>query len=179
MRKFIVDIIIISISVYLAIYLAGSGGLQSLFDIVGDNVVFASILTGMFFTSFFTTPLAIAMFVNLAGEGNIFYVALLGGAGAVLGDSILFLFVRDRVAKDASALMTGPRWKRILKILKRRRYRRILPVLGALIIASPFPDELGLALLGVSTLTRTQFFFLSFVMNTIGIFVILFIAATV
>lgn len=173
MKKLLVDIIIISLSIYAAIYLSHSGALQYLFDLVGDNLVVASLLTGLFFTSFFTTPLAIVMFVNLAHEGNIFLIALLGGAGAVMGDSLLFFFVRDRVVKDSAFLMSGPRWKRVLKIFKKRRFRRILPVVGALIIASPFPDELGLALLGVSTLNRAQFFLLSFAMNSIGIFIIL------
>jgi hypothetical protein len=47
---------------------------------------------------------------------------------------------------------------------------------GAIIIASPLPDELGLALLGVSTLSRPQFFLLSFAMNSLGIFIILLVA---
>ncbi len=176
MKKLLVDVVIISLSIYAAIYLSRSGGLQYLFDLVGDNLVVASLLTGLFFTSFFTTPLAIAMFANIAHEGNIFLIALLGGAGAVVGDSLLFFFVRDRIVKDSSFLMSGPRWKRILKIFKKRRFRRILPVVGAIIIASPLPDELGLALLGVSTLSRTQFFLLSYSMNTLGIFIILLLA---
>jgi hypothetical protein len=176
MKKLLIDILIVTASVILAIYLSYSGGLQYLFDLVGDNLVIASVLTGLFFTSFFTTPLAIAMFANIAHQGNIFLIALLGGLGAVVGDSILFFFVRDRVVKDSAFLMSGPRWKRILRIFKKRRFRRILPIVGAIIIASPLPDELGLALLGVSTLSRPQFFLLSFAMNSLGIFIILLVA---
>jgi hypothetical protein len=173
MKKLIIDILIISASVYLAVYLARSGAIGMLFDAVGDNVFVLSFIAGLFFTSFFTTPPAIAVLANLAGQGNVLVIAALGGVGAVLGDSLLFFFVRERVAKDASSLMSGPRLKRVIRVLKKRRFRRVLPLLGALIIASPFPDEIGLALIGVSTLTRTQFLLLSFSMNTLGILAIL------
>lgn len=173
MKKLIIDILIITASVYLAVYLVHSGVINQLVDLAGDDVLLISLIAGIFFTSFFTTAPAIAVFSDLAGQGNPFLIAVVGGVGAVLGDSLLFFFVREKVAKDASALMTGPRWKRVLRVLKRRRFRRILPLMGALIIASPFPDEIGLALIGVSTLSRAQFFLLSYVMNTLGILAIL------
>jgi hypothetical protein len=176
MKKVLVDIIIITISVYVAIYLARSGIIEQLISLAGDNVYLVSFIAGIFFTSFFTTPPSIATFATLAGSGNIFLLALIGGAGAVLGDSLLFLFVREKVAKDASLLMTGPKWRRVLRVLKKRRFRRILPVLGALIIASPFPDEIGLALIGISTLSRAQFFLLSYCMNALGILLILLVS---
>jgi hypothetical protein len=177
MRKILIDLLVITASIYLAIYLSHSGSLNYLFDLLGDNIVLVSLLAGMFFTSFFTTPIAIAVFITLASQGNLLLIAALGGLGAVVGDSLLFFFVRERVAKDASAVMTGPRWKRVLRILKKRRFRRILPIIGAIIIASPFPDEIGLALIGVSTLTRKQFLLLSFTMNSLGILVILLLAS--
>lgn len=176
MKKIIVDIVIITLSIYLAIYLAHAGVIKTSVDFLGDNVLLVSLIAGLFFTSFFTTPPSIAVFTDLAGHGNPLIIALVGGVGAVLGDSLLFFFVRERVAKDASAIMTGPRLKRVLKVLKHRRFRRILPVLGALIIASPFPDEVGLALIGVSSMKRTSFFLLSYTMNTLGILAILFLA---
>jgi len=173
MKKLIIDICIISVSVYAAIYLASSGAIQGLVDSAGDNILLVSFIAGLFFTSFFTTPPAIAVFASLAGQGNMFVIAAIGGLGAVLGDSFLFFFVRERISKDASMLMTGPRWKRILRVLKKRRFRRILPVVGALIIASPFPDEIGLALIGVSTMSRRNFLLLSYCMNTLGILLVL------
>lgn len=177
MKNLLIDLFVITASIYLAIYLAHSGAIHWLLELAGDNVLLISLIAGIFFTSFFTTPPAIAVFAGLAGHGNIFLIAAIGGLGAVLGDSLLFFFVRERVAKDASALMTGPRLKRVLRVLKKRRFRRILPVIGALIIASPFPDEIGLALIGVSTLSRPQFLLLSYCMNTIGILAILLLSS--
>ncbi len=176
-KKLIIDIFIITASIYIAIYLVHSGAIGKLVDLAGDNVLLVSLIAGLFFTSFFTTPPAIAVFASLAGEGNIFLIALIGGLGAVIGDSILFFFVRERIARDAGALMKGPKLKRVLRVLKKRRFRRILPVVGALIIASPLPDEIGLALIGVSTLSRPQFLLLSYCMNTLGILIILILSS--
>jgi uncharacterized membrane protein YdjX (TVP38/TMEM64 family) len=173
MKKLFIDFLIVTASVYLAVYLFHLGAIEWLINLAGDNVLLVSLLAGVFFTSFFTTPPAIAVFAGLGEQGNIFVIALVGALGSVLGDSLIFFFVREHVAKDAASIMSGPRLKRILRVLRKRRYRRILPVLGALIIASPIPDEIGLALIGVSTLKRWQFFILSYAMNALGILSIL------
>src|SRR3569832_2723623 len=123
MKKFIIDILIISASIYAAIYLAHSGAIPALIDLAGDQVLLVALIAGFFFTSFFTTPPAIAVLATLAGQGNIFLIAALGGLGAMLGDSFFFCFVRERVAKDASKLMTGSRMKRVMRIHKKRRFR--------------------------------------------------------
>jgi uncharacterized membrane protein YdjX (TVP38/TMEM64 family) len=179
MKKFLVDIGIISISIYVAIYLVQAGTVEALLHATGDNLLLVSFISGVFFTSFFTTPISIAMFSSLAHDGNIALIAAVGALGSVAGDCVLFWFVRHRIAKDAAALLTGPKWKRILRVLRQRRFRRILPVIGALILASPFPDEIGLALIGVSTMSQRGFFLLSYTMNLLGILIILLIASAV
>lgn len=176
-KKLLIDIGIISVSIYVAIYLVQAGAVDALLHATGDNLLLVSFISGIFFTSFFTTPVSIAMFSSLAHDGNIFLIAGMGALGSVVGDFILFWFVRHHIAKDASALMKGPKWKRILRVLRKRRFRRVLPVIGALIIASPFPDEIGLALIGVSTINQKSFFLLSYIMNLLGILIILLIAS--
>lgn len=135
----------------------------------GDGVLYASFLAGLFFTSLLTTAPAIAVLGELAQEGNLFLVAAVGAMGSVVGDFLIFMFVRDRVSRDAEFLLRGPRMMRIFHVFKHRRFRRILPWVGALIIASPLPDELGLALLGVSKLRNRTFVFISYSMNFGGI----------
>lgn len=173
MKKLLIDVVLITLSVYLAIYLAQSGAIAWLVALAGNNILLVSLIAGLFFTSFFTTPPAIAVFSGLAHSGNPLLIALVGALGSVAGDSFLFFFVRERVAKDASYLMSGKRFKRALKLLKHKRFQRILPVIGALVIASPLPDELGLALIGVSSMRRRSFLLLSYSMNALGILAIL------
>jgi hypothetical protein len=45
--------------------------------------------------------------------------------------------------------------------------------LGALIIASPLPDEFGLALMGISRMRALVLMPISFVMNALGIYCII------
>jgi hypothetical protein len=138
----------------------------------GDGVVWVSLVAGLFFTSLITTAPAIAVLGEVSLESNLFVVALVGALGAVAGDYLIFAFVRDRVSKDAAYLLRGPRFKRMFHIFSQPHFRRVLPFVGALIIASPFPDELGLALLGLARVDRRYFFAISYSMNFLGVVLI-------
>jgi hypothetical protein len=172
MKKVLIDIFLITLSIAAAIYIVQSGAVHAAISWAGDGVLMASLVAGLFFTSFFTTAPAIAVFVELSQEGNIFLIAPIGGLGAMLGDYLLFSLVRDHIAKDAGALLRGKRWRALRRIFKNRLMQRILPVVGAIIVASPFPDEIGLALMGISKLTTGRFLLISYVMNTLGILII-------
>jgi uncharacterized membrane protein YdjX (TVP38/TMEM64 family) len=47
-----------------------------------------------------------------------------------------------------------------------------MPFLGALIIASPVPDEIGVSILGLTKIRYWQFFMVTFILNALGIFLI-------
>ena len=51
-----------------------------------------------------------------------------------------------------------------------------MPLTGAIIIASPLPDELGLAMMGLSRVPIAAFIPISYTMNFLGILLIEFIA---
>lgn len=52
-------------------------------------------------------------------------------------------------------------------------YHWSLPALGALIMASPLPDEIGIALLSILHMRTYQFIVVSYFLKTTGIFLIL------
>lgn len=131
-----------------------------------------SLVAGVFFTSLITTAPAIAVLGELSIESNLFTIALVGALGAVAGDYLIFAFVRDRVSNDATYLLRGPRFRRMFHVFSQPHFRRVLPFVGALIIASPFPDELGLVLLGFARIDRRYFFAISYSMNFFGILLI-------
>jgi hypothetical protein len=142
---------------------------------------FGSFLTGCFFTYGFTTGPAIAIFMILANSGlNIYIMALLGGFGALLGDLLIFKFIRSSF-KDEIKLLENEKIiiyfeKKIPRIIK----HYLIPILAGLIIASPLPDELGVSLLAVSRkVTLKQFFIISYLMNTLGILIFLIIGKTI
>jgi len=166
------DLFIIALSLAAAWAIVHYQLVQTLLAYTGDGIVAASFVAGMFFTSVATTAPALAVLGELSLAGNLALVALVGGLGAVVGDYVLFSFVRDRVSQDATYLLRGPKIQRALHIFKRRHFRRVLPIMGALIIASPLPDELGLALLGLSGISSRYFFAVSYCMNVIGILLV-------
>lgn len=171
-RHLLQDFLIIVASVVLAWAIVHYELVHRLLAYAGDGLVLSSFFAGMFFTSITTTAPAIAVLSGLALEGNLALVALVGGAGAVIGDYLIFAFVRDRVSDDIAYLLKRTGTPRLFKIFRRKTFRRLLPFIGGFIIASPLPDELGLTLLGLSHLRTSRFILISFTFNATGIFLI-------
>ena len=166
------DIFAIVASVWAAWVIVHFNLVQYVLAQAGDGVVWVSLIAGVFFTSLVTAAPALAVLGELSLTGNLFVVALVGALGAVLGDYLIFAFVRDRVSRDAAYLLRGPRFRRMFLVFKRPHFRRVLPFIGAFIIASPLPDELGLALLGFARIDRRYFFAISYSMNFLGILLV-------
>ncbi len=171
-RHFLEDLVLVGASVALAWAIVHFEAVQQLLAATGDGVLATSFVAGMFFTSIITTAPAIAVLGELALEGNLLLVALLGGLGAVIGDYIIFAFVRDRVGDDIAYLLASTGTPRFFKLFHRHTFRWVLPLIGGLIIASPLPDELGLTLLGIAKMRTSRFVLLSFTFNATGIFLI-------
>lgn len=132
----------------------------------------ASFIGGLFFTTVFTTAPSIAILGELAQEYSLATVVFFGGLGAMCGDYILFRFMRDRVSEDLKYLFQHPKKGRKSALFRTKLPRFLWPLLGALIIASPLPDELGIAMIGLSRMTDKTFLPISFVMNCLGILLI-------
>jgi hypothetical protein len=131
-----------------------------------------SFIAGIFFTSAFTVAPSAVILGELAQREALLIVALCGGLGATFGDYVLFRFVRDRVADDLNELFSHPKAKRIWRLFYGSMPRFVWPFLGALIIASPLPDEIGIALLGLSRVNDRAFLFISFILNSAGILIV-------
>lgn len=140
---------------------------------IGSLGYFGAFLAGIFFVSTFTVaPSAIVLFY-LASQMNLWLIALSAGLGAVFGDFLIFSFLKDGVFEEIKPVFRRVTGERLQKLFETPHFGRLSMVLGAIIIASPLPDETGLALLGLSKIKRWQFFLLSFVLNTVGIFIII------
>lgn len=173
------DAAIIFISVLVAVILAKTGILKNLLTSTKEYELFGGFISGMFFTSVFTTPPATVALGEIARVDGIIMTAVVGALGAVVGDLVIFRFIRDRFAEHLLELVghksLGRRFKALLKL---RYFRWFTFLLGGLIIASPLPDELGVSLLGFSKMRMSWFIPLSFVCNFIGIILIGLVART-
>jgi hypothetical protein len=165
------DVLLIAASVSFAVFLAQHDLIERFMSLIG-SVPVEALVTGFFFTSLLTiTPAGVA-FAEMAHTVPTFQLAAWGAAGAVVGDLVLFLFVRDALSDDIMAMLRGS-WVRKLKALFKSPFLSwAVPLAGALIIASPLPDEVGLAMLGLSKTDLRFLIPVSYAMNFIGILLV-------
>jgi uncharacterized membrane protein YdjX (TVP38/TMEM64 family) len=163
------NLFLIIVSIYTAIELYRTGAIETWVLSSLPHVVPGSFLAGMGFTSLFTLAPASVVLIEISHVYSPFVVALIGAAGAVLGDLFLFMFVRNSFSEGAMMLLNAPLRQRLRVLRHHPLLHWILPLTGALIIASPLPDELGLALMGFSKMDTRIFVPISYTMNFLGI----------
>jgi uncharacterized membrane protein YdjX (TVP38/TMEM64 family) len=173
------DMGIIVLSILLAYVLVQANVIDGALAASREYGHIGAFLAGIFFTSLFTTAPAIAAIAEVAQRLGPAETALWGALGAVIGDMIIFRFVRDRMADHVVELLAHRRGAhRFQKLLKYRFFRYGTFLLGGIIIASPLPDELGISLLGLSRMREMYFVPLSFAFNFAGILAISLIAVS-
>ena len=130
-------------------------------------------IAGMLFVSMFTVATGAVILFIFAEQLHPIELGLIAGLGGVVGDLLIFHYLRDNLSSELADLYTHFDPKRhFSKLLHSRYFNWTLPVLGAIIIASPFPDELGISLMGLSKISTLKFILISFVLDTLGVFLI-------
>lgn len=160
---------ILLVSVLLTIIGLKNGSLQSVVDLLGYLGYFGILVAGLLFVSTFTVVPAAAVLFVFAKTTDPVIVAIIGGLGATIGDLIGFIFVRERLLAELNPLLKALHLYRRINIVNSRYFGWFAPVLGAAIIASPLPDELGLTLLGITKIKVHSLALIAFVLNTLGI----------
>ncbi len=177
-RHITFDISVIALSILIAVLLVQSGAIKTLLAGSAEFGHIGSLIAGIFFTSAFTTAPAIAGLAEISFANGIVETALWAALGAVVGDMIIFRFVRDRMADHLLEILPHKRGsRRLARLLKFRFFRYLTFLVGGIIIASPLPDELGVSLLGLSKMRTLYFIPLSFGFNFMGICAIGLVAA--
>jgi uncharacterized membrane protein YdjX (TVP38/TMEM64 family) len=164
------DLLLILTAIFLAVVAVNSSIMDYFLSAVQEQYALASFIAGIFCTSAFTVaPAAIVLARIGLQDVSPLIVSFFGGLGAMLGDAALFLFVRDVFAADLEEFLKAHKMKRFLHFMKMSKYRWFAPVVGAIIIISPLPDEFGLTLLGLSKMRLSRMLPLAFVLNFFGI----------
>ncbi len=164
--------------VYLGIILAASfyqiDAFHQFLLHLGNYGYLGAILAGMLFVSTFTVATGAIILLILAEQLHPLEIGLFAGLGAVVGDLMMFHLVKDGLAAELERVydLVDSR-HHLIKVLHTRHFRWTLPVIGALIIASPLPDELGVTLMGISKMKTIEFIPISFLLNSVGIFLII------
>lgn len=129
----------------------------------------ACLIAGMFYTSFLTVPFALIAFYILSQHVDPIPLILLGGSGAMIGDLFIVSIMRKVFVRFSSVKHLTPFFKMLGKRLHNWHLNYLAVILGCIIIASPFPDEFGLILMGASGISYPKLMVASFIANTIGV----------
>jgi membrane protein YqaA with SNARE-associated domain len=129
-------------------------------------------IVGTFFTSIFTVAPAAVVLVGLGKFYDPLVLAPLAGAGAMFGDYVIFRFIREGVLDELKEIIGKRNLAKLLHPLRSRYFVWLLPLVGAVIIASPLPDEAGVAMMGISKIRRWVFMIIAFTLNTAGVYLL-------
>lgn len=146
--------------------------IRSVIDQLGSFGYIGAFITGIFFVSTFTAVPATVILFTLANNLHPLEVALLAGAGAMVGDFIIFRFMKDTLFEELGPLFRRLNRPKFSALFKTPYFAWLMPVIGAAIIASPLPDEIGVSMLGLSKIKKWQFFLVTYILNAAGIFLI-------
>lgn len=171
-RRIIFDIVLIVASVLLTVVATKIGLLDKIMSHIGQYKILAIFVAGWFNTSVFTIAPAIALIGSFAKTTSLIELTLIGSLGAVICDYMLFRFVKDRISTDLYYILSSTKEGRFAKIFHTKIFRFLTPMIGAIIIASPLPDEIGITMLGLTKMDNKKFLLIAYVMNAVGIVVI-------
>lgn len=160
-------------SLVLFFYFLKSPEIQNFIKTIGTLGYVGSFISGMFFVSIFTVAPASVIIFDVAKTLNPVFVAITAGLGAVIGDYLIFRLLKDRVFEELTPLVKKNGGAFLGKLFSSPFFAWLIPIFGAFIIASPLPDELGISLMGISKIKNWQFLLVTFLLNSVGIFLVI------
>lgn len=149
-------------------------------NISPDNY-FIILVAGILYSFGFTAPFAVGLFVVL-NPSSIILASIVGGIGSLITDLSIYNLTKLSFMDEFEQLQKEKFMKKGMfyfdKIFSKNAKRIILYLTAGILIASPLPDEMGVTLLsGLTSIKVSQLAILSFILNTVGILVILLISA--
>ena len=160
--------ILIILSITLAFYLYFSGTLNNFILSLGKFKIMGVLISGALFGYALTAAPATASLISFTNTINPLIVAFIGATGTMIGDLIIFHFFKRGLPKEVKTIFKKSKIEKI----KKSKWKWVIPGIAGIIIASPLPDEVGIALLGVTNFNNNSFMLLAFVLNFIGLLII-------
>lgn len=137
------------------------------------GVLLAVLVFGAMYSSVLTVAPATVGLVELAQAGvPVSLLAIVGGFGATLTDVSIFQIIKIGFIDDLVAYFQRHSQGAFSRLFKIKLFKLLIVVLGAITIATPIPDEIGLAMMGIGKAKIRTVALVGFVFNTLGIMVI-------
>lgn len=167
------NLTVLAISIGVAFFLSRHESFQTFLLNLGNFGYIGAFAAGILFVSTFTVATGAVILLVLAERLSPLEIGIVAGFGAVVGDVTIFRFIKDTLTQELQSIydhIDGDH--HFTKVLHSKYFSWTLPVIGAIIIASPFPDEIGVSLMGIAKMKTYQFLLVSFILNAIGIFLV-------
>lgn len=135
---------------------------------------------GLLYSYSITAPISL-LFLNLL-DGNLIALALLAASGSLIADYVIFRFLKDKLIFEFEVFMRdeirfdiGSYLRKVYNVLQRSKVGKfiIVPTIASIVIASPLPDEVGIAMLASFKLDDRVFVIISLILNFLGIVAVL------
>ena len=160
-------------SILIAFFISRLEGFHSFLLNLGNLGYIGAFIAGILFVSTFTVSTGAVVLLVLAERFSAIEIGVIAGLGAVIGDFTIYKFVKDNLANEVKEVYEKiDHNNHLLKVLHTKYFSWTFPIFGAIVIASPLPDEIGVSLMGISKLKTYHFLILSFILNFVGIFLI-------
>ncbi|MBS3141361.1 hypothetical protein J4405_04425 [Candidatus Woesearchaeota archaeon] len=137
---------------------------------------FGTFLAGIFYDYGLTSGIATAVLMIFGKGQNIFIAGIIGGLGALIGDFIIFKFLkysfRDELVKLSKT------W--IFKETKIYMPKFLMYTIACILVASPLPDEICMFFFASLFKIKDRYLVLIFfILNTLGIYAIMLIGRAI
>jgi hypothetical protein len=163
------------------VYLLFSGlTYKPLHDVLIFLGYFGTFFAGLLYPYALTSAAGTGILLILAKEQNIILAGVIAGIGALISDSILFLFVRHSFSDEVQKLSKKTVIQTVYRWIPDSIRVYLLVIFAGILIASPLPTEIGIILLAlIKNMSVKKFVTLIFVLHASAIFVILLIGSTI
>lgn len=167
------NLTMVCLGILVAIWLVRQPDFVNLLHRIGGWGYIGAFFAGMLFASTFTVAIGAVILLIFAETLHPIEIGLVAGLGGMFADLIILKFFKSGLSRELQSLFNyfDPQ-KHVKHLLHSKYFSWSLPVIGAIVIASPLPDELGVSLMGISRMKRINFMIVSYLLNSAGIFLV-------
>jgi hypothetical protein len=164
------------ISVILVYFLFSGLTYKPLHDVLIFLGYFGTFFAGLLYPYALTSAAGTGILLVLAKEQNIILAGVIAGIGALISDSILFIFVKHGFSDEIQKLSKKTVIRTVYRWIPDSVGVHLLVIFACVLIASPLPTEIGIMLLAsIKNISVKKFVTLIFVLHACAIFIILLI----
>lgn len=132
-------------------------------------------IAGFLYAFSFTAFAATGILLTLGKTDNFLLLGIIAGVGSLIADLVILKFAKISFETEFKLLYKEPILKKLTSPIPLTLQHFLKIVIAMIIIASPLPDEAGIALLSNGyRLPNAMVGLLSFILNTGGILLILY-----